>query len=220
MRTDDLIRILAEDHAAHPRPAPVERGFVLALAAGLAAAAVLFAAGLGLRADFLTALASSWRFAFKFVLTLTLAVAAARLALRSSRPGPGAGGVGAGLVGSGFAAAPLLLGAAIAVELVVTPSSAWAVHAIGANALACVASVIVLSIAPLGAVLYALRRGASSSPRFTGALAGVLSSALAAALYGAHCTDDSPLFVALWYTLGVAIVAAAGSWIGARVLRW
>jgi hypothetical protein len=215
MRTDDLIRILTEDHAARPRPAPLERGFVIALAGGAVVAAGLFAAALGPRPDFLAALTSSWRFVFKFVVTLALAAAAAPLVLRASRP---TGGAGRGAMG--LAAAPILLAAAVAVELYTIPQSDWPARAIGSNALACVISVTALSMAPLAATLYALRRGAPCSPGFSGALAGLLSGALAAALYGAHCTDDSPLFVAIWYSLGISIVTLLGALIGARALRW
>jgi hypothetical protein len=39
-------------------------------------------------------------------------------------------------------------------------------------------------------------------------------------LYAAHCSDDSPLFVATWYTLATALVAAIGALAGARFLRF
>ena len=35
-----------------------------------------------------------------------------------------------------------------------------------------------------------------------------------------RCPDDSPLFVAVWYLLAIAIVALTGRVIGARLLRW
>ncbi len=47
-----------------------------------------------------------------------------------------------------------------------------------------------------------------------------LSAGLAATLYASHCTDDSPLFVAFWYTLATALVAALGALMGARVLKY
>jgi hypothetical protein len=43
---------------------------------------------------------------------------------------------------------------------------------------------------------------------------------LAATLYALHCTDDSPLFVALWYTPGVLLVSAIGATLASRVARW
>ena len=48
----------------------------------------------------------------------------------------------------------------------------------------------------------------------------LVSAGLAATLYASHCTDDSPLFVATWYTLATALVAAIGALAGAKVLRY
>jgi hypothetical protein len=170
---------------------------------------------MGVRPDFASVVSASWRFDFKLLIVLVLAVSAAPLVLRSSRP---AGRLGARVLS--LAVAPLLLAAAVGLEFYLIPQSGWAAKAIGTNAIPCVISVIVLSAAPLAAAFYALRRGAPPAPGFTGALAGLLSSGLAAALYGSHCTDDSPLFVAAWYTVGVAVVTLAGMLIGRRVLRW
>ncbi|MGA7427255.1 MAG: NrsF family protein, partial [Rhodoplanes sp.] len=33
-------------------------------------------------------------------------------------------------------------------------------------------------------------------------------------------TDDSPLFVATWYSLAITLVVAVGAVLGPRVLRW
>jgi hypothetical protein len=48
----------------------------------------------------------------------------------------------------------------------------------------------------------------------------LLSSGLAATLYAAHCTDDSPLFVATWYTLATALVTVVGALAGRKVLTF
>jgi hypothetical protein len=48
----------------------------------------------------------------------------------------------------------------------------------------------------------------------------LLSAGLAATLYASHCTDDSPLFVATWYTIATALVTAIGALAGSRVLRY
>jgi hypothetical protein len=65
-----------------------------------------------------------------------------------------------------------------------------------------------------------LRHGATTAPGLAGAVAGVLAAALSATLYATHCTDDSPLFVATWYTLAIALVAGIGALAGRRVLRF
>jgi len=77
-----------------------------------------------------------------------------------------------------------------------------------------------MSMPLLAAALIGLRHGAPTRPAVSGAIAGLLSAGLAATLYASHCTDDSPLFVATWYTIATALVAAIGAAIGARVLRF
>ncbi|MFC6491272.1 NrsF family protein, partial [Nitratireductor sp. GCM10026969] len=57
-------------------------------------------------------------------------------------------------------------------------------------------------------------------PALAGAAAGLLAGGLAATFYAAHCTDDSPLFVAVWYTIAVAMLALVGAAIGSRLARW
>ena len=42
-----------------------------------------------------------------------------------------------------------------------------------------------------------------------GALAGIAAGGIAAFLYAFHCTDDSPLFVTLWYTIASNAMAMA-----------
>ena len=54
----------------------------------------------------------------------------------------------------------------------------------------------------------------------TGALVGLASAALGAALYALHCTDDSPLFVATWYGAAALLMTGIGAILGARLLRW
>jgi hypothetical protein len=51
-------------------------------------------------------------------------------------------------------------------------------------------------------------------------VAGLLSAGLGATLYASHCTDDSPLFVATWYPLAIAMVTAVGAIAGRKMLRY
>ena len=59
--------------------------------------------------------------------------------------------------------------------------------------------------------LAVLRYGATTRPGFAGAMAGLLAGGLAATFYAAHCPDDSPLFVATWYTIAIAAMALASA---------
>jgi hypothetical protein len=72
----------------------------------------------------------------------------------------------------------------------------------------------------LAGALMARRHGARARPAVAGAVAGLLSAGLAATLYASHCTDDSPLFVATWYTIATALMAAIGALVGAKLLRY
>jgi hypothetical protein len=65
-----------------------------------------------------------------------------------------------------------------------------------------------------------LRSAAPASPTLAGAAAGLLAATAAASLYAFHCFDDSPLFVATWYTLAAIPVVAIGAIAGRRLLRW
>jgi hypothetical protein len=71
----------------------------------------------------------------------------------------------------------------------------------------------------LVAALTGLRQGAATRPALSGAVAGLMSGGLAATVYAAHCTDDSPLFVATWYSIGIAGLTVVGAAAGSRVLR-
>ncbi len=119
-----------------------------------------------------------------------------------------------------LAIVPALLAAGIAVELLSVPIGLWSQKLIGTNALHCLKSIPMLGLAPLAAILLSLRQGAPEHPAIAGAAAGLLAGAIGAALYATHCPDDSPLFVAVWYTLAITFITGLGAIAGARLLRW
>jgi hypothetical protein len=91
---------------------------------------------------------------------------------------------------------------------------------VGSNSRVCLTAIPLLSLPLLAAALIGLRHGAPARPAIAGAIAGLLSAGLAATLYASHCPDDSPLFVATWYTLATALVTAIGALAGSKVLRF
>jgi hypothetical protein len=212
MKTDDLIKALAQDGVT--RPPSLAWRLTAALVIGSAAAAALFALILGVRPDVAAAL-HTWRYVFKVLVALTLSVCALWACLRLAHPDRVLRDV---LVLLAIAPALLLLG--IGYELATVPSSEWYTRAVGTNALVCLTAIPALSIASLAAMLAALRAGAPGSPTASGAAAGLVAGGLAATLYATHCPDDSPLFVAIWYPLAVALVVLAGALLGRRTLRW
>lgn len=211
MRTEELIHALAADRTVAIRPG---RAFVLALAAGAVVAATVLLSTLGIRPDFLVVI-HTIRFPYKFVVTIALFAASVRLAFALARPG---GDVAAAVRTLGIPA--LLIGVALVVELVVLPEADWGRRLVGSNARLCLMAIPVIAVGPLAALLLAFRSGAPTSPMRAGASAGLVASALAATFYAAHCTDDSPLFIAAWYSLAIAFVTVVGAVIGSRALRW
>ena len=212
MKTDDLIRAMAADK---PRTTlPLNRAWLVAVAVAIVIAAAVFLVMLGPRPNAIASLQTA-RFVFKFVVTLSLAASAFILLRTLSRPG--------GEVGSLFPwllTAPLLLIAAVTLELLAVPSSDWLTRLIGANSRLCLTFIPLIGAGPLAVFLLALRYGAPTRPCLTGAVAGLFAGGLAAAFYASHCPDDSPLFVATWYSIAIAGLAAVGALLAPRIARW
>jgi hypothetical protein len=80
--------------------------------------------------------------------------------------------------------------------------------------------VLLLSLPALAAALWALRGLAPTRPRAAGLAAGLLAGGLGAAGYALSCTELSPAFVAVWYSLGIALAGGLGASLGPWALRW
>ena len=212
MDTKQLIRTLAADNSHRPRPV----GYVLMLTL-LAAAPVsllIFFAELGVRPDIMIAMRNPF-FDLKFAVTLALAISSIAVALHLSRPEASLRGFG------WFLLIPAgILAACIGGEMMMPQRVPMVTRLIGSNSKICMTVIPTLSLPLLVAALIGLRHGAPARPALSGAIAGLLSAGFAATLYASHCTDDSPLFVATWYTLATALVAAVGALIGSRMLRY
>jgi hypothetical protein len=213
MRTDDLIKALAAD-AKSVEP-PIAQTVALAVGIGALISALLFLSALGIRDNFMESIETSMRFVFKFILTLSVAVPAFILVRKLARPD-----FSPGKAMWWLALAPVVLAVGVLAELFALPADTWKANMIGHNSVYCLIVIPILSLAPLAAVLYALRRGASTHPAIAGAVGGLLSAGIAATLYASHCPDDSPLFLAAWYTIGVILMTGIGALLGSRVLRW
>lgn len=212
MKTDDLINALVAD--TRSGAPPYSRTVALALAAGALGALAAFATWIGPRADFPQALGTV-RFVLKFVIIGAVAVPAIAVVFRMGRPG-----AAPGLWRWALAVGPVLLVAAVAGELFAVPADAWGARQVGVNARHCLTIIPLLAVLPLAALLAALRNGAPTRPGLAGAAAGLAAACVSAAFYAANCIDDSPLFVATWYPIAFAVVMAAGSLLGRRMLRW
>jgi hypothetical protein len=212
MDTDQLIRSLAADNSHRARP--VGLVLMLALLAAAPVSVALFFAELGVRPDVMTAMRNPF-FDLKFAVTLALAVSAIAVSLHLSRPEASLRGwVWLLLIPAG------LLAIGIGGEMMMPQRLPAMTRMMGKNSSTCLTTIPLMSLPLLAAALFGLRHGAPTRPAVAGAIAGLLSAGLAATLYASHCTDDSPLFVATWYSIATALVAAIGALAGSRMLRF
>jgi len=212
MKTDDLINALGADAG---RPALSLGGiWMIAALSAVIIAGLVFMAALGPRPD-IAAAAGTVRFPFKFVVTGLLAGTALVALLALSRPETVSRTRLAAL-----AAAPLALAIAVGLELAAVPEAEWMTRLVGTNMMDCLAAIPSIGLGPLALFTLALRNAAPSRPLLAGAVAGLAAGGIAATFYASHCTDDSPLFVATWYTVAVAVLTIAGAVAGRTFARW
>ncbi|AEG57972.1 NrsF family protein [Sinorhizobium meliloti] len=212
METQELIKALAADNQRSGMPMTVV--WTGAAVIAIAVAAGVFFVLLGPRPDIAGAM-QTLRFPFKIVVAVVLALCSLSALRALSRPETEPRDLLPALI-----VAPALIAMAILAELIAVPASTWSARLVGTNSLVCLTFITLIGSGPLALLLLALRHGASSHPALSGAAAGLAAGGIAAAFYASHCTDDSPLFVATWYTMAVAILAIAGGFLARKVIDW
>ncbi len=212
MKNDDFINALVEDHATRPGVSRFAMGIVVAF--GLAFSLAIFLAFLGIRADFAHVVADP-HLVFKFVFAASLFGSLLPLVKALLRPE-------ANIVSPLFylLIPALVLACGIAFQLATSPVDFWVSGMMGRYPIACLRSIPALAMGPLVVLMVFLHNGAPTRPVFSGAVAGCVAGGMAAFIYALHCPDDSALFVALWYSLAIAITTGIGAAMGAKWLRW
>lgn len=211
VRTDGLIDRLAAQAGSSRLVRPSTFKLILALAAmvSLCLSVILVLAWEGVRPDFASAMYRA-PFAYKITSMLAFALAALVLASRAALPGGGR------LTALAFVPAALIL-----IFRAATDRSGLSILGNSdISAGGCMLTILGASLLPLIIVLGVMKMGAVTRPAVAGAIAGTLSGSLGATAYALACRNDAGSFVALWYTLGVVIMAAVGAAIGRRALTW
>ena len=211
MKTDDLIQALSADL---PPARQLDRWLLLwMIPAGLVVLAVV-GLWLGYREDLMAAMRGATFWA-KAAYTIAMAVSGFWLLDRLGRPGVSA-------------RPPLILLAALLIgviglalfELAVMPMPERMPAVMGDSARICAPNIAILSLFAAPFVFGAARAFAPTRPMLAGAAAGLLTGGLATTLYGLHCPEHTAAFVAIWYTMGMAVAVAAGALIGRFAFRW
>lgn len=213
MKTDDLIQSLSRDLRPMP-PSWAARRLALGLCGGALVSTALMAVWLGVRPDLMSAMQTPmfWvKFAYAALAALILAVATSRL----SRPGARLGGLAVAV------ALPFVLMAGMgAMRLAMAAREAWTALMMGDSADVCPWRIFIIGLPLLAGAVWAVRGLAPTRLTLAGLMAGGAAGAISAVIYGFHCNETAAPFVAIWYTLGMAAVAALGGILGARLLRW
>jgi hypothetical protein len=80
--------------------------------------------------------------------------------------------------------------------------------------------ILAIGLPVLAGAVWAVRGLAPTRLAAAGLAAGACAGGLGAEIYAVACDETSAPFLAVWYTLGMAIVAALGAVAGSRLLRW
>lgn len=213
MKTDRLIEMLSTNLE------PVKGGQLWktlswAILIGLVAAFGVMLACFGIRSD-LAAGNHSAALALKIAFALSLVSTGAAFLIKSMVPGQ--------QEGHRFALIflPFFAASAAAVAIVVRqPALAYGGTVEGAAAALCLFCIPFLAIIPFALLIWALRKGAPTDLKRSGAVAGLVAGAIGATVYSFSCPSDSWLFVLIGYTAALVLCSIVGAQLGPRLLRW
>lgn len=213
MKTDQLIDMLSTNVERVDR-SRLGTTLASALGAGAIVAFCAMLATVGLRPD----LAGGENLAFlalKLLFTLSLLGLGASSLMRAMRPGRETHKPFM-LTFLPFVAAGIVALAALAI----VPPSAWQSMILGTMWAAPLICIPLFAIIPFGVLIWALRKGAPTNLRRTGAMAGLVAGAVGASAYAFACPVNSIPFIAVWYGAGIALCILIGALVGPRLLRW
>jgi hypothetical protein len=211
MNTQSLIDMLASQAGPAPKRLvfeafswPIAIGFVVSLL--LAVGLIGFLPMEGLLAH------ATW---IKMVYGLALIAALTPLAAQACKPAASTRGPWLGT----FFVIILMVGVGLAF-LAQTPSSQRVEALFGQTWLACPWVVMGISLPALIFLQIRARRLAPVNLKAVGFELGLLAGALGALAYSFVCPEQSLAFVAVWYTVGIALTGLLGMLLGPRTLRW
>jgi hypothetical protein len=206
--TDDLIRSLAST-AGTRRSASLQVALAITGVASLACAILLVFSIIGIRQDFAD-MAVRLPFAFKVLYTGALVAGTSVVALYAATPGASATAL--------YALSPAVI--LLACGVIFDPTGAPIMGRTSTAFAICVGHILLLSLPAMILTFVFMRKAAPTQPLFAGAVIGMLSASVGALAYTLACKNDGTAFVAIWYAVACAIMAAIGAVVGHRVLRW
>ena len=211
MKTEHLIDALASGVEAAERPR-WRRNLAITLVVGLVVATALVAIGLGVRPDIG---AARMPVMMKAMFSAACAAVVLPLAVQLMKPGRPLGWrIGAVALFVGLCAVATIV--ALMGEMPERRFEAW----MGGAVPWCVVLIPILAAPTAALLVWFMRAFAPTRLTLTGAAIGALSGGVGAMAYAMYCPTDSVAFVTTWYALAIAVCAALGAVLGAKVLRW
>lgn len=211
MNTDSLIRFLACG-AGPVQHAMATKRIIFAVATGVLTASLLALATIGLVSPATFATSAPW---VKLAYTAGLLTVATLLTKRLSLPGFQVGRLPLWVL-----LVIAVMSAAALFDVSKEPSHTYLEVLFSETWLVCPWMVLTYSLPAMIALFWATRGLAPTQLRLAGTAAGLTAGAAGAMGYSFVCPESSMLFVAVWYTAGIALSAGVGTILGPWVMRW
>lgn len=210
--TDALILGLSADLApVRRRSVRREVGALVVLAAG--ELALILMAG-GMRPDMGEVILSPFM-AWKIGGLALLAGVSCAVALRSFAP-PAAS---RRELAFAFALAVLVMVAGVVVTNSAESGQLLIERLAPARGLRCAIAIVVLSLPLMSLLAVLMRRAAPVHPKRSALATGLAAATCGALVFTVCCPANDPLYIAVWYAVGIAAVAAAARWLLPRRFR-
>lgn len=211
MKTERLIDFLARGAEPEARKSVALR-MLITLGAGLIMAVAAIVLVLGMRPDIGVAIAPVLA---KAGFAAAAAAAVLPLAMRLARPGRPLGW----RLAAALAFAAMSFGAAL-IALAGAPTEARMQAWLGGGFPWCLVLIPLLAAPAAAGLVWLMRSLAPTRLTLSGAAIGALAGGVGAMAYAMYCPVDSIAFVTTWYVVAIALCAAIGALLGARLLRW
>ncbi|MBB2926368.1 DUF1109 domain-containing protein [Paraburkholderia silvatlantica] len=213
MKTRDLVSQLASEASPVEHDA-VPRLLNRALIRGLAGSAALLVALYGVRSD-MPELILTTMFWVRLAFPLAVVATAMKLAERLGRPGApiklASFAVALPIATMLFSAGSILLATPPGYRLQLMLGTTWRTTT---------ASIVLLSLPSLAAMMLAMKQLAPTHLALAGAGSGLLAGAQGLLVYSLYCSEMAIPFWGVWYVLAIIVTTAVGAVIAPRCLRW
>jgi len=213
MKTQALINFLCKNHAQTSTAAPIRTGTLTAVLVSSSIGLLIFLYGWQI-VDDITAPPFVTGYALKATFGLATALLAMRAwpALLNSNLPSKAEAVRLALIG--LPVALMLFGVFAVSQVTWGPAVSWR------NGIACVASILLISLPIWAVLIWQGRQGLPTRLRLTGFVGGLVASGFGVPIFALSCAETSPAYIAVWYGVAVVATGTLGAMAAPRLLRW